>query len=131
MSAPVAQHDSPATLIVEDNVDSAEVLGALLKIYGFDSTCVGSASEAIAYLHRARPQNLILDLMLPDVCGTSVLQYIREHHPPIRVAVVTAAAAARVTADAVTLNPDELFIKPIDYPRLFAWLAQPGTARNN
>src|SRR5882757_9788556 len=106
MPAPNAKHNSPTTLIVEDNVDSAEVLGALMKIYGFDSACVGTAAEAIDYLHTESPRNLILDLMLPDVAGTSVLQYIREHHLPIRVAVVTAAAAARVAADAVSLDPD-------------------------
>jgi response regulator of citrate/malate metabolism len=66
--------------------------------------------------------------MLPDVAGTSVLQYIRDHHLPIRVAVVTAASAARVAADAVSLDPDALFIKPIDYSGLFKWLGQAGAA---
>jgi CheY-like chemotaxis protein len=122
---------SPPTLIVEDNADSAEVLSALMQNYGFDSACVGSAGEAIDYLQGALPENLILDLMLPDVSGTTVLQYIRERHLPIRVAVVTAASAARVAADAVTLDPDVLFIKPIDYPRLIAWLAQPDTSGKN
>jgi DNA-binding response OmpR family regulator len=119
---------SPHTLIVEDDADSAEILSKLMHRHGFESTCVATAGEAIHYLETQKPGNVILDLMLPDVAGTTVLEHIHSHNLPIRVAVVTAASAARTTADAVTLNPDALFIKPLDYSDLMAWLAKPKAA---
>ncbi len=122
------ENPGPSTLIVEDNADSAEVLATLMHRYGFESARVGTAAEAIEYLESSLPQNVILDLMLPDLAGTTVLEYIRRRALPVRVAVVTAATAARVAADAVTLNPDALFIKPLDYPDVMAWLAQPAAS---
>src|SRR5437660_683089 len=116
-----ANPSSPPTLIVEDNADSAEVLAALLHRHGYESTCVGTAAEAIASIDSSAPRNVILDLMLPDEAGTTVLEHIHERHLPVRVAVVTAAAAARIAADAVSLNPDALFIKPIDFSALLKW----------
>jgi DNA-binding NarL/FixJ family response regulator len=73
---------------------------------------------------------VILDLMLPDGNGASVLEHVRHVGLPTRVAVATGAGDWRSLLDEARLKPDAVFLKPIDFPRLVRWLDETCAATN-
>jgi DNA-binding NarL/FixJ family response regulator len=70
----------------------------------------------------ARPDWVLLDLMLPDGCGTRVLRRVADERLPSRVCVITGCGPERVE-EARALGPQAVFKKPVDVERLLAVLA--------
>jgi len=117
--------DSPCKahiLVVEDDKSSRLALMALLRMTGFDPFPAASVSEGIACLTEHMPHCLILDLMLPDGNGSTILSYIRERSLPIRVAVTTGAIEWEKMLQGSAGPPDVVFPKPVDFQRLIDWL---------
>jgi CheY-like chemotaxis protein len=108
-------------LVVEDDPSSRRALLRLLKLHGFQAVPASSLSEAMRQID-THPTTVLLDLMLPDGNGFSVLQYIRQHDLPIRVALTSGASNWRSMLGDGTLQPDAVFSKPLDVPRLLEWL---------
>ncbi len=108
-------------LVVEDDVASRNALRMLLRHSGFDGAYAGTVAEGLALL-QWEPAAIILDLMLPDGNGASILQYIRSKNLPIRVAVATGVGDLTAMIDVPRLQPDVVFRKPLDFNRLLAWL---------
>src|SRR4051794_32719517 len=77
------------TLIVEDDEVAAGALVTVLSKKGFEVEIAGSVGDALVGL-RWQPRCMILDLMLPDGNGVTVLRRVRKAQMPIRVAIVTA-----------------------------------------
>lgn len=66
-------------LIIEDNVDLARAMTALLRKAGFQTTYVLDAQRAFESLGRGLPTLVILDISLPTRNGLDVLEEIRCH----------------------------------------------------
>jgi DNA-binding response OmpR family regulator len=113
-------------LVVEDDLDSYHALSKILKHVGYATLSAENLSSAFGLIDQS-PRFLVLDLLLPDGSGKDLLRHIREHELPIKVAVITAAADKQLLAEVRALKPDALFAKPLDVPRLMAWLRQGGT----
>ncbi|SHN41963.1 PAS domain S-box-containing protein [Duganella sacchari] len=81
--APAAPSPSPETpaarrvLLVDDNVDSAEVMGELLKFMGHTIYLAHDADGALAMAREHRPDVIILDIGLPNVDGHAVARMLR------------------------------------------------------
>lgn len=110
------------TLLVEDDPDTCEALTRILRKRGYEIDCAKSVREALAKLE-TEPNALVLDLMLPDGSGITVLRKVRESGMPVRVAVATGAGDTDLMSDAILLKPDAFFTKPIDATELVSWLA--------
>jgi len=110
-------------LIVEDDFGSRRAMAMLLGRHGWTVTAVASVAEAKASL-LAGPTCLILDLVLPDGSGVSVLRHVRENNLPIRVAVVTGIDDPVTLRRVAELRPDALYRKPLDVSDLINWLSQ-------
>ena len=113
------------TLIIEDDLASRRALERLVRASGHETRSAASVADGLGQLHAWQPDCVILDLMLPHGPGTAVLEQVRRGGRPTRVAVATGAHGP-LLADAEALAPDALFRKPLDVPRLLAWLAGKG-----
>ncbi len=65
-------------LIVEDDVDSRELLARLLRESGWQSSFASNGSEALAVLKKTRPAAIVLDLMMPVMDGFEFLRIVQE-----------------------------------------------------
>jgi PAS domain S-box-containing protein len=65
-------------LVVEDNVDAAESLAALLRLWGHNVHVVHDGLEAIDEAHRQHPEVVLLDIGLPGLDGYQVAKRLRE-----------------------------------------------------
>src|SRR3954463_12963670 len=73
-------------LLVEDDLASHAMLRKILLRMGCEVDSAMTVAGGLALLD-TNPQGVILDLMLPDGEGETILRKIRSDHRPIRVAV--------------------------------------------
>ena len=82
---------------------------------------VGTVAEAVGSLPR-RPDWILLDLMLPDGCGSQVLARVAEERLPSKVCVITGCGPEKLER-VRALGPHAVFKKPVDVSQLLALLA--------
>ena len=86
LAAPEAVQAAPAAalapgarrlLLVDDNIDSAEVMGELLRAMGHEVHVAHDAGGAMALAHAQRPDAVILDIGLPNIDGYTLARMMR------------------------------------------------------
>jgi two-component system CheB/CheR fusion protein len=65
-------------LVVEDNVDAAESLATLLRVWGHDVQVVHDGLQALDAARGRRPEVVLLDIGLPGLDGYQVARRLRE-----------------------------------------------------
>lgn len=73
-----AEKKKPIILIVEDEPALARILKANLSMQGFDIALAHSGEEALRLVKELTPRLILLDVMLPDKDGYTVLKEIRQ-----------------------------------------------------
>jgi two-component system, sensor histidine kinase len=76
-------------LIVDDNVDAANSLAALLQIEGHETQTAYNAADALARFKVFQPDVAVLDIGLPDMDGYSVAARIRKMHASVQIIALT------------------------------------------
>jgi signal transduction histidine kinase/ActR/RegA family two-component response regulator len=67
-----ATHSGASVLVVDDNVDAADMLQALLGMHGFDVGVAHSGATALDMIAARRWDAVLLDIGLPDMSGYDV-----------------------------------------------------------
>jgi CheY-like chemotaxis protein len=67
-------------LLVEDDAAFAEVLITLFKLHDIEIRLAKTGREAIHISQEFNPDLLILDLILPEVDGFAVVEWLQHHH---------------------------------------------------
>lgn len=80
-------------LIVEDEPGLQLGLSDLLEDAGYTTSVCGSGKAAIAHMDTSPPDMVLLDLGLPDMDGTRILEYCQLNHASVPVLVLTARAS--------------------------------------
>jgi PAS domain S-box-containing protein len=77
-------------LVIDDEQAVLDVVRRFLEIAGHRVHCVTSGQDAVEYLGKSRPVDLvILDLMMPHEDGTTTLQRLRQRRPALPVLLCT------------------------------------------
>ncbi len=118
--AAVQRHLRPNVLLVEDTASLQMIYRAVLVTAGFAVRVAGTAAEAMAALRHGPTDVVVLDLVLPDRDGLSLMQDILGYSPDITVIVVTANGSINKAVEAMRLGAQEFLVKPVDDARLVA-----------
>jgi len=131
-AAPGVRKTAPAgagsrILVVDDNVDSAEVLGALLEHMGHEVFVAYTGARALEVAHERRPDVVLLDLALPDVSGFDVARSMRKDPglAAARIVGLTGFGSDEHRKRAKEAGLDDYLVKPVDADRLGKLLAEP------
>jgi DNA-binding response OmpR family regulator len=106
-------------LLVEDDLVSASALATILRRRGFEVFHAVNIAAALEHLSSG-PEFVMLDLMLPDGDGATVLQAIRDRGLSSRVLVITAVCDPDRLAAVAAFKPEAVLQKPIDLPRMLS-----------
>ncbi|HEY9747526.1 MAG TPA: PAS domain S-box protein, partial [Allocoleopsis sp.] len=79
-------------LIVEDDLELAQVLATMLSRHGIETFHVQTGREAIQVSQRIIPDLLVLDLALPEYNGFAVVDWLRQHNRLCQVPLVVYTA---------------------------------------
>jgi DNA-binding response OmpR family regulator len=76
-------------LLVDDDAVATRAYRDRLSAHGFQVNTASSAAMALSILRSAKPDMVVLDLMMPEVSGVEVLKFIRSEarlaHTPVVV----------------------------------------------
>ena len=110
-----------SVLLVEDHMDSARVLSALLRRRGYKVYHANSVAEARA-LYRSEPVDVIVsDLGLPDGNGLDLIKDLRAVREVPSI-VLSGYGEAETQASSLQAGVQEHLTKPVELPRLEAAL---------
>lgn len=79
-------------LIVDDEPDTLELVKLVLESGGFETVLATNGMEALAQIEAAKPDLILLDIMMPDMDGWDVFRKIKEKRLKIPIAILTAKA---------------------------------------
>jgi two-component system OmpR family response regulator len=120
---PVDEEQARATrvLVVDDELNIADLISTALRYDGFEVATATSGTEAINRIHRYRPHLLVLDVMLPDIDGYEVAR--RVGSDPAQKLPIIFLTARDTTEDKIrglTLGGDDYMTKPFSVEELIA-----------
>ncbi|WP_417614804.1 sigma-54-dependent transcriptional regulator [Oceanisphaera sp.] len=105
-------------LLVEDTASLAALYQAYLQDEPLSLTVVSNGQEALEHIRRQPPDILLLDLMLPDMPGMDILQWLHREQHDITTIVITAHGSVDVAVEAMRLGAHDFINKPIELERL-------------
>jgi DNA-binding response OmpR family regulator len=107
-------------LVVEDNLELAELLRKGLAAAGLVADVVNAAADAGTALATTRFAAIVLDLGLPDGDGLSLLRELRERKDATPVLVLTARSGVRDRVTGLRSGADDYLVKPFAFEELVA-----------
>jgi CheY-like chemotaxis protein len=109
--------EKPLGLVIEDDSDLSTIFSEALHAAGFETEIIRNGREAMERLAVIVPKLVVLDMHLPEVAGTQILDYIRSEERLAMTDVVVTTADA-IMGEQVRDQADFVFIKPITFGQL-------------
>jgi signal transduction histidine kinase/CheY-like chemotaxis protein len=124
-AAMAAVADGLRLMVVDDNVDAAETLSALLEMLGHRVSIAHTAQDALDTASRGAPRMLFLDIGLPDMDGHALARQLRAM-PATAGAVLVAVTGYGQPEDrerAMRAGFDHHLVKPVQFAAIQELLA--------
>lgn len=90
-----------AILVVDDEVTYCDVIAEILEAYGFATHIAYSVAEALDLLDTITVNLVLLDVMMPEIDGLTMLRQLRFHSEWTDIPVIV--ASARVSPEDVSV----------------------------
>lgn len=107
-------------LVVEDEPAILDMLAMSLAFVGYDVARAASGTQALAEARKAPVDLALLDVMLPDMEGFTLLRRLRQTHPDMAAVFVTARDALEDRLMGLTLGGDDYVTKPFSLEEVVA-----------
>jgi PAS domain S-box-containing protein len=123
------KHGGPSlrVLVVEDNVDAADSLSLLLRLYGHDVSIARTGPTALEMASLSMPDVVLLDIGLPGMDGYQVAKILRAR--PDFKNVIMCALTGYTPSEADRQRQQDTgfnhyYVKPVDLDKLFEMFAE-------
>lgn len=112
--------ERPRILVVDDEENITFLVASALKLAGMDAATAASGREALAQVAGWRPDAVVLDVMLPDLDGFTVLQRLRDQGHNVPVVFLTARTTTEDRVRGLSEGGDDYLVKPFEVAELVA-----------
>ncbi|WP_413318536.1 response regulator transcription factor [Agrococcus sp. 1P02AA] len=117
------QDGSPIRVVVVDDEQSlADLVAMGLKYEGWDVKTAANGQQALQAVREYRPDAVVLDIMLPDIDGLTVLQRLRSAGFDVPVLFLTAKDSLDDRVAGLTAGGDDYVTKPFGLEEVVARL---------
>lgn len=106
-------------LLVEDNLELADLICTFLKKDGFSIVNADSGEKALEFFEKDIAKIVLLDIMLPGIDGFTVCSSIRKNHNT-PIIIMSAKVDKEDKINGFTLGADDYIEKPVDVDILSA-----------
>ena len=113
---------APRVLVVEDEADVAEMIRYNLGKEGYEVRLAGNGTEALRQVKDARPDVVLLDIMVPHLNGWEICRRLKQDRDtaPIAVIMVTGRAEEGDKVLGFEMGADDYVTKPFSPRELLA-----------
>jgi len=123
--AAAAPGNAKKILVVDDNVDAANTLEALLGMDGFTVSTAYDGVAAVAAAGASRPDVVVMDIGMPGMNGYDAARLIRQQPGNEKIILIALTGWGQSTdkTRASLAGFDHHLVKPVDYDRLMSCLS--------
>lgn len=116
----IMDKDAFKIVIIEDEPDTAEMYAEMMRISGYKVVKYYGGLSAVAQLVEQEPTAVVLDLMMPDLSGLEVLDYIKAQPSlsDIPVIIVSAKTMPEDIKTGLQAGATAYLTKPISFSEL-------------
>jgi two-component system OmpR family response regulator len=120
-----------SVLVVEDDPEINELVGAYVQIAGFDYVSALNGTQAVEKARTAHPSLIVLDIMLPDFDGFEVARRLKSESNTrsIPIVMLTALDRDEYRQKGRSAGAVDYLTKPFDPDRLLESIKE--NASNN
>jgi DNA-binding response OmpR family regulator len=111
-------------LVVEDHLDTQEVLSILLKQCDYEVKVASTVAEARQFFSSEDFDLYLLDNLLPDGTGVELCEEIRLTTQSVPIIFLSAAAREAERAQAIAAGAQDYLTKPIELKQLDGIIAE-------
>jgi len=104
-------------LLVDDEVDFVDLMKIRLEANGYEVITANNGKEALDKFNTDKPSAVLLDIMMPEMDGLSVLKQIRAEDARLPVFIVTAFSNEERVKAAGKLDATGFIVKTQDLGR--------------
>jgi two-component system sensor histidine kinase/response regulator len=116
--------EQSAILLIDDEARLRDNLQTLLQGEGYCVTTAQNGAEGIRQLRQESFDLVITDLVMPEVDGFQVLEYLKAYAPETVVVVMTAYVSAGSAIDALRKGAYDYLSKPFEFDLMKATIAR-------
>jgi DNA-binding NtrC family response regulator len=105
-------------LLVDDEASAREFVSQALTDAGYETLQAGDLKEAMKAIEAGAADIILLDVVLPDGSGLSLLDRIAQENPSPPVILITAFGEVEIAVEAMKKGAQDFLQKPLDLGRL-------------
>src|SRR5579863_10490625 len=106
-------------LIVDDEEAIREVVSTLLESQGYQCVTMANGRLASDYLKRNTPDLVLSDMVMPEMDGLRLLEWIHDYDKDIPVIMVTAMHDLSTALEAIRRGAYDYILKPFEKDQLY------------
>jgi len=112
--------NKPKILIIEDDLDVAEMLNAYFRVQGYEVFTVNWGEDGVRSCQTVHPDLVILDIRLPDIDGYEVARRLRSDRRTAEVPIIflTEKRDRSDRLQGLEIGADDYITKPFDVQEL-------------
>ncbi|HET8923366.1 MAG TPA: HD domain-containing phosphohydrolase [Candidatus Acidoferrum sp.] len=106
-------------LVVDDEEAIREVVSTMLESKGYHCTSVHNGRVAQEQVKIATPDLVLSDMIMPEMDGLKLLEWMRQYDPDVPVIMVTAIHDISTALEAIRRGAYDYILKPFEKEQLF------------
>ena len=106
-------------LVVDDEEAIREVVSTMLESKGYHCTAVSNGRAAQDVVKKATPDLVLSDMIMPEMDGIKLLEWLRQYDPEIPVIMVTAIHDISTALEAIRRGAYDYILKPFEKDQLY------------
>jgi putative nucleotidyltransferase with HDIG domain len=106
-------------LVVDDEEAIREVVSTMLESKGYHCTAVSNGRAAQDHVKRITPDLVLSDMIMPEMDGIRLLDWLRQYDPEVPVIMVTAIHDISTALEAIRRGAYDYILKPFEKDQLF------------
>ena len=101
----------PTVLLIDDDRTMVGLLGALLKLDGFETIDGDGGKDLLSLVHERRPDAILMDVHLADRDGVGLLRDLKQDPQAAEIPVVM-TSGMEMSTECLRLGADRFLLKP-------------------
>jgi putative nucleotidyltransferase with HDIG domain len=106
-------------LVVDDEEAIREVVSTMLESKGYRCTVAHNGRAAQEQIKRDAPDLVLSDMIMPEMDGIKLLEWMRQYNPDVPVIMVTAIHDISTALEAIRRGAYDYILKPFEKDQLF------------
>ncbi len=106
-------------LVVDDEEAIREVVSTMLETKGYHCTAVSNGRAAQEQVKKSTPDLVLSDMIMPEMDGIKLLEWMRGYDPEVPVIMVTAIHDISTALEAIRRGAYDYILKPFEKDQLF------------